>query len=205
MTPQGIEPTTPALSNAVHAELNGPRVTLRRLDSNDAAAFGDLVIANIDHLRPFMPWAANEPTTLAQRRELIDTWARESAAGRDASYGTFVGSTIIGACGLHRRSPDPDRLEVGYWIGADHCGNGFATELTFVLAEEAFGHEEIAFLDLYCDDANASSASVAERAGFRLIDVSPDPESRNAPGQTGLRRHYQLARAELVANWRERF
>jgi ribosomal-protein-serine acetyltransferase len=47
--------------------LAGDGVVLRRLVAADAEALHTAVSESLEHLRPWMPWAANEPSPIKQR------------------------------------------------------------------------------------------------------------------------------------------
>jgi hypothetical protein len=58
-------------------------VSLRRWRAQDTAGLHELIVANIDHLRPYMHWIEFEPQTMRQRRALVDRWSTDWAAGGD--------------------------------------------------------------------------------------------------------------------------
>lgn len=71
---------------------------------------------------------------------------------------------FIGTCGLERK-PDGS-IELGYWIGRDHWGLGYATEAGRAVLEtaKALGYREIVashFID------NPASGNVLTKLGFR--------------------------------------
>ena len=41
--------------------VESPRLTIRRWNAGDADALSAAIVASVDHLRPWMPWAADEP------------------------------------------------------------------------------------------------------------------------------------------------
>ena len=195
----------PPLVVPVARTLTGPRVTLRRFEEGDVTELGDAIARSADHLRPFMAWIGAEPLSATSRAELIAAWNREADAGGGATLGCFVDGALIGSAGLHRRRPDAAALEVGYWLRTTALGQGYATELTLLLAEEAFSHDEISRVDLYCDLRNEPSAQVAIRAGFTLLEVAPDPRGLIAEASSGSERHFRLERAAFDPAWRARF
>lgn len=152
-----------------------------------------------------MAWIGAEPLSPSSRAELIATWNREADGGGSATMGCFVNGALIGSAGLHRRRPDAASLEVGYWLMATAVGRGYATELTLLLAEEAFSHDEVSRVDLFCDDHNEDSAKVALRAGFTLLEIAPDPRGRVAEASSGRERHFRLASSAFDPAWRARF
>lgn len=164
-------------------ELYGDRVTLRCWRVDDAATLSTLVLANLEHLRTWMPWVATEPLTEAARRELIAGWVRARDAGGDAVYGIHVNGQAIGGCGLHHRI-GPDGLEIGYWIAQQHCRLGYATEAAAVLSAAALGMEGVHRVEIHHDKANLASAGVPRRLGFRFVGERLDDDP--APGGAGI-------------------
>src|SRR4051812_17861621 len=108
-------------------ELGGAGLALRRLRVADAARVAGAVGDNLEHLRPWMPWATKESAdTRFQRRRLAEAdlqWSR----GGDFGYGLFevgaAGERLVGAFGLSARR-GPKTLEIGYWLCADATGRG---------------------------------------------------------------------------------
>src|SRR5436305_14366103 len=52
----------------------GARLLLREWTSKDAQALSEAVQRNIEHLRPWMPWVAQEPLRANERLALINVW-----------------------------------------------------------------------------------------------------------------------------------
>lgn len=178
------------------ATITTPRLVLRWWEDADAAALVEVVSANLEHLRPWMPWIAFEPQSAEQRVELIREWRREAERGGDTVYGVFLDGRPIGGTGLHRRR-GPGVLEIGYWLDRRHTGRGYATELARALTDTAFTEAEIEHVQIHHDRANAASGAVPRRLGFHLfLERRRPPE---APAETGLEWAWRVARAE----WRQ--
>lgn len=171
------------MADNIPSVLVGSRVKLRRWLATDAGALCALVEDNLEHLRPWMPWAANEPLSVEQRVGLIETWATASTAGGDAVFGVCLGDQPIGSCGLHRRR-GPHGLEIGYWIDKDFVGRGLATEAARVLTAAAFTVRDITFVEIHHDKANVASARIPEHLGYALLGETPDIVE--APGEVGV-------------------
>ncbi len=79
------------------------------------------------------------------------------------SLPTAEGERLIGAAGLGR---DGDAVELGYWIGREHWGRGYATEAASAVLEvaSALGHRRI-IAGHFAD--NPASGRVLRKAGFR--------------------------------------
>jgi len=173
--------------------LKGPRLTLRPWEPRDVDALAAAVTASLEHLRPWMPWAAHEPMARDERLALIERWSREQAWGGDQYFGAFVDGSVVGGCGWHRRI-GPGGLELGYWVHVDHAGHGYAAEMVSLLTPGAFAQPDIDRVEIHTDEANVASSRIPERLRFRL--VSAEPHELTAPGERGIECIWQLTRAQ---------
>ena len=163
--------------------VEAPRLTIRRWTAGDSDALSAAILASVDHLRPWMPWAADEPIGAEARRALIEHWNDEWEAGGDLVVGIFLADEVVGGSGLHRRR-GPHGLEIGYWVHIDHTRSGYATEVAAALATTAFAVEAVDRVEIHHDKANVASAGVPRRLGF-----SPLPETLKeitAPAEIGI-------------------
>lgn len=159
------------------------RLVLRTWNAEDAKPLGRAITASVDHLRPWMPWAAAEPVPIEDRRALIATWDKEWRAGGDVVLGILLDGTIIGGCGLHQRIGAAG-LEIGYWIHADHTRQGYAAEASAALTDVAFTVDDITRVEIHHDRANVASAGVPRTLGFEFVGEKVDAVT--APGEEGI-------------------
>ena len=147
------------------------RLVIRCWDPTDAALLKEAVDASLEHLLPWMPWAAAEPTTVAQKADLLRTFADQFARGEDAIYGIFDAAEerVVGGTGFHPRLAGDGR-EIGYWIRADAIGRGLASESTAALTRIGFEVEGLRRLEIHCDEANVRSAAIPRKLGYTLAD-----------------------------------
>jgi RimJ/RimL family protein N-acetyltransferase len=76
---------------------------------------------------------------------------------------------LIGMCGLERnRRGEP---EIGYWLGAPHWGQGYATEAVRALIDHAFGDLELDLVTAGARVSNPASRRVLEKCGFQWTGV----------------------------------
>jgi RimJ/RimL family protein N-acetyltransferase len=145
------------------------RLTIRCWSASDAPEIKRAIDASLDHLRPWMPWAHNEPSTLADMASRLERFRANFVAGSDWVYGILdAGETrVIGGSGLHPRI-GRDALEIGYWISADAVGNGFATETSAALTRVGFEISGVDRMEIRCDPGNAASAAIPARLGYRF-------------------------------------
>jgi len=81
---------------------------------------------------------------------------------------TLRGKTVIGACGVVLQDAAP---ELGYWLGVEHWGQGYATEALHAVIDYAFadlGHEA---LQAGARVTNPASRRVLEKCGFQWTGV----------------------------------
>jgi len=176
-------------------------VLVRRLTVADAAAVATAVGENLEHLRPWMPWAnAESADERFQRRRLAEAdaqWAR----GADFGYGLFAADgddgRLLGAFGLTARR-GARTLEIGYWLRADATRRGLATRAVEVLTDIAVNQPGVDRVLVYCDEANHASAAIPRRLGYRLERVVAVPPEATA--ETGRQLEFVVRPAE----WRER-
>ena len=101
------------------------RIELRRWRAADADAVDRVVAESLDHLLPWMPWAAGHSRESAVA--FVTRCEEEWAAGLAYDYAVLLGDEVVGSCGLMRRI-GPAGLEIGYWIHRAWTGRGFAGE-----------------------------------------------------------------------------
>lgn len=177
-------------------EIDAGTVRLRRWRVEDAALLTRLVTANLEHLRPWMPWAQQPPTGAEQVEFLGRT---QEAWERRSDFGFAVVLPEVGPAGgmgLHTRQ-GPGTLEVGYWIAAASTGRGYATAGARALTDAAFALPGVDRVEIRCDQANVASAAIPRRLGFRLLEVYP--RQSVAPGETGRGMIWAIERGEWPA------
>ena len=179
------------MPDAPPTEVSSGQVTVRRWRPADAVLLHEAILDSVDHLRPWMPWAASEPRTLDAHCALIDEWARAWDVGEDLTCAIVVGADVVGGCGLHRRIA-VDGLEIGYWVRAGRTGAGVATEAVRALIRLAFSLDGITHVEIHHDAANLASRRVPEKVGFTLVEERAD--GVDTPGEVGVEVVWRLAR-----------
>ena len=173
-----------------------PRLTLRRWTVDDALPLSTAVSENLDHLRPWMPWISAEPLSLPNRVALITQWQSEWERGGDVVIGALLDDAVVGSAGLHRRR-GPGVLEIGYWVGADHTRQGYASEIASALTTAAFTVSGIDRVEIHHDKANIASSGIPRGLGFTFADESPN--SVLAPGEVGIDCRWMIERQQWQA------
>lgn len=149
--------------------LRTERTVVRCWHPLDARLLKAAVDANLDHLRPWMPWAKHEPTDLAAKVSFLRHCRGTFDLDQDYTFGIFdEGETrVLGGCGLHDRVGS-GALEIGYWIHHQWLGQGYATEVAGALTRTAFDFHGVRRVEIRCDGRNQASARIAEKLGYQL-------------------------------------
>lgn len=178
------EPEGPVFPAVPPERIDLPRgLVLVRCDPALAGTAVEAINASLDHLRPWMAWAS-EPATEAAMATFFALAAELWDQRRDFAYSILDPATgaVVGGCGLHGRQGD-DALDIGYWVHVDRAGQGLATELSRALTDAAFAIPGISQVRIQCEEANAASARVPDKLGYRFegIDV---PEGGPCSGRS---------------------
>lgn len=163
----------------VPPRLETARLLLRCPQPGDGPTLNAAVVASIDDLRPWMPWAQAVPAV-----DESEAWCRRQQArfllredlvwliferGTGGSLGTP--GPLVGATGLHRLDWSLRRFEIGYWARTGHAGQGYITEAVRTLQRVAFERLGARRLEVRMDERNEASQRVAEAAGFEFEAV----------------------------------
>jgi RimJ/RimL family protein N-acetyltransferase len=126
------------------------------------------------------------PYRLEDARAFIAFTAEGWSSGREPTFviADAADRTLLGTLALHRRSDEPGKAAVGYWLAPGARGRGAATRAVQLVARWAFGIEPgLVRMELLTLVGNEASGRVALRAGFT---------------QEGILRRYLPFRGDLV-------
>ncbi|MGB8981892.1 MAG: GNAT family protein [Anaerolineales bacterium] len=154
------------LSNPAY-RIETKRLLVRCYNPVDAPLLAEVVTANIEHLRPWMPWAYAEPEPIEEKVQRLKRFRANFDLGENFVYGIFnpENTRLLGGTGLHPRIGER-QLEIGYWIDKDFINQGLVTESTAALIKVAFELMHVHRIEIHCDPANAASAAIPRKLGF---------------------------------------
>src|SRR5271155_1379882 len=109
--------------------------TLRRFREDDLDPVFQAVTESLDHLRPWMPWAADY--TRDSAAGFLAKSAQGWAHGTEYGYAIITDGALAGSCSLMSRI-GPGGLEIGYWVRLACTRRGLATTASAALVEQAF-------------------------------------------------------------------
>jgi RimJ/RimL family protein N-acetyltransferase len=143
------------------------RLVVRCYEPSDARLLMESVQESVEHLKPWMPWAHEEPLPFEQKLRGVKRFRGKFDLQEDYVYGIFnpEETRLIGGTGLHTRLGDR-QLEIGYWIHKDFINKGLVTESTAALVKVAFEVIHVHRIEIHCDPGNQASASIPRKLGF---------------------------------------
>lgn len=125
-------------------------------------------------------------------RYFLDTIVRGNEAAAVYAVTLAESGTFIGCAGLEELGAG---LELGYWLGEPHWGQGYASEATSALIELAFRATAVDRLFVSCRSINPASRRIIEKCGFRFAEHST--AEMEVAGRVALE-HYTLDRADWL-------
>jgi RimJ/RimL family protein N-acetyltransferase len=127
----------------------------------------EAVDSSLEHLRPWLPWAHEDPQPLEQKVELLRRFRGQFDLGQDFIYGILSTdeTEAVGGTGLHTRRGE-GTFEIGYWIRESRASQGLCTEATAALTRVAFEVCGVERIEIRVDPENAASAAIPRKLGF---------------------------------------
>ena len=153
---------TPTLRESRSCVLETERLMLRRPTLADVKAIASL---------------ANDRRIAENTRRLPHPYSQEhaiefvSALAKDQRETVFLienNHTPIGAIGVDWRHPDAP--ELGYWLGFEHWGHGFATEAARAVIDFTFEECDVEHMISGARVANISGARVANPSSRNILE-----------------------------------
>ncbi len=154
---------TPTLREASPCVLETERLTLRRPTLADVKAIARLAndrrVAENTRRLPH-PYSQDHAVTFV--RAMLDD-------RRDMEFLVESNFVPIGMVGITWR--DPVTPELGYWLGIEHWGHGFATEAARAAIDYFFEETDHEHLYAGARVSNPSSRNILEKCGFQWSGV----------------------------------
>jgi RimJ/RimL family protein N-acetyltransferase len=154
---------TPTLREASSCVLETERLMLRRPTLADVKAIARL---------------ANDRRIAENTRRLPHPYSQDHAVAfvramadqpRETVFLIENNHTPIGMVGVDWRAPEAP--ELGYWLGVEYWGQGFATEAARAVIDFTFEEFELEHLISGARVANPSSRNILEKCGFQWSGV----------------------------------
>jgi RimJ/RimL family protein N-acetyltransferase len=164
------------------------RAVARCWEPRDARLLKEAVDSSLDELRPWMPWAYDEPQTVEAKIQLLRSFRSQFDLGENFIFGLFSRdeSEVVGGSGLHRRVGE-GAFEIGYWIRSSRAGVGLATEVAAALTRVGFELCGADRIEIHTEPENERSTAIPGKLGYveearlrRRLYAAPGGEPRDA-------------------------
>tara|TARA_B100001971_G_C17962139_1_gene417997 strand:- start:124 stop:684 length:561 start_codon:yes stop_codon:yes gene_type:complete len=150
-------------------------VELKLLQEHHASPLFELVDANRDHLREWLPWV-DRTETVYDTLEFIKMTKNKFAQNIGFETGIWVDDEIVGIIGLHFIEWMHRRSSIGYWLGKGATGRGIMTKSVEAYLDYLFGELDLNYVQIHAATGNTKSRAIAERLGFQHEGTLRDQE-----------------------------
>lgn len=155
----------------IPTEFSSARLHLRRYQpEQDSAVYFQMLRANQDHLREFMPPMMEAVQNEADAENVLSQLVGEWQSRKLFIFGIWEKGSerFVGEAYLANPDWQVPCIELGYFVTKDNTGRGYAIEAAQATIQYAFERLGVVRVELQCAADNIASQRVAERCGFTL-------------------------------------
>ena len=150
-------------------------ITLELPQIHHAEEMTAVVLANLDRLQKWMPWAAGDYDIRSAKMFIQRNLNSLSDTGAFALMIRYDG-VLAGTIGFHDLDNANRSAHIGYWISKDFEGRGIMTRCCRVLIDHLFEDLDLNRVQINCNVENARSRAIPERLGFELEGIHRECE-----------------------------
>lgn len=152
--------------------------SLELLEEIHAESLFNLVNANRDHLRTWLPWVDQMRSVTNFRQHIVET--KKRAADRsDYGLAIIINKNIAGRIGLHHINQQNKIAEIGYWLAGGLQGKGIITSCCTALINYAFTSMDMNRIEIKCGVGNERSRAIPEKLHFKQEGILRQAEWLN--------------------------
>lgn len=141
-------------------------ISLEFLEEIHAEAMLNIVNANREYLREWLPWVDNMQTIASYTNYICDCKKR-AAEKTDFGFAIMVDKNIAGCIGLHRINQQNKIGEIGYWLADGMQGKGIVTKCCTAIMKMGFAELGLNRIEIKCAVGNHRSRAIAEKLKFK--------------------------------------
>ena len=153
-------------------------ISLEFLEEIHAESLFNLVNANRNYLREWLPWV-DQMHTVANFAYYISETKRRVAEKTDFGYAIIIEKNIAGRIGLHHINQQNKIGEIGYWLADGLQGRGIITKCCTAIINHGFTQLELNRIEIKCATGNNKSRAVAEKLKFKQEGILKQAERLN--------------------------
>lgn len=138
---------------------------LQLLQERFAEEVYSVVRENLDHLKPWLPWAT-EDYSLETARGFCQKSLKQFAKNEALGLVVVSEKKIIGSLGLNNLDWQNRQAEIGYWLDKNQTGKGIMIKCCRALTGYAFDELHLNRVVIRCATENVKSRAIPERLGY---------------------------------------
>ena len=153
-----------------HMSLPTPTLLTTRLRLRPFThADGDALFALHSNAHVLRYWDSPPWTERARAERFVTTCRQlaEEGTGARLAIDRVSDGAFVGWCSLSRWNPDHRSASLGYCLGEESWGQGYATEAAYAVLQWAFDTLDLNRVQAETDTRNTASARVLEKLGFQ--------------------------------------
>jgi ribosomal-protein-serine acetyltransferase len=154
------------------------QLRLELLDIQHAQPLFNLIEANRDYLRNWLPWV-DQMNSIDEMNQYVETCKQKSIVGTEQGFVLFYENEIIGRNGIYKIDENTQTAEIGYWIAEPLQGKGLIASSCKQLLQLAFTNLQLNEIEISCNVANKRSKAIPEQLGFKFKKITPKAEFLN--------------------------
>lgn len=155
------------LHTVLSAQATGSTISMTHPRWSDFDAWAALRRENLDYLRPWEPDVTTHGLNRPAYRGRLARLKKLVQQDRAYPFHIFRGETLVGACNItHIDRGTAQSAKLGYWIGEQFAGRGFARASVGAAATFCFNGLGLHRVEAAVQCDNAASIKVLEVSGF---------------------------------------
>jgi ribosomal-protein-serine acetyltransferase len=153
-------------------------ILLELLDNSHALPVLNLIEANRNYLKEWLPWVDNMQT-IGDFKNYIDKCKVQHVEGSDLGYVIILKKNIVGRIGLHNIDHQNKIASIGYWLDEKFTGKGIISKSCKAVINYAYHTLNINRIEIKCGTGNNKSRAIAEKLGFKKEGILREAELVN--------------------------
>ena len=150
-------------------------ITLKRFAHNIDGIKYEMILANHDHLLPWLPWA-DKYSKFEDMLNFTEGQIKEFDAGKQFGYDIFYNGKLAGSIDIHDIAENNHHCDLGYWLDKKYTGKGIMTRVVQTLTDYAMKELKMHRVVIKAAPENNASVAVAERLGFTREAILRDEQ-----------------------------
>jgi len=142
------------------------KFTLELIDNHHAEQLYQLVKANRQHLREWLPWV-DHMRTVEDFKRYIGNSKQRYAGQVEIGYVIMAGSQMVGRIGLYNIDLPNRHASIGYWIATEFMGQGIITGACKAVIDYSFNRLGLNRVEIRAGTENYKSQAIPQRLGFK--------------------------------------